>query len=200
MIRVLIAEDQTLLRGAIAALLSLEKDIEVVGQASDGLEALELAKKHSPDVLLTDIEMPGISGIELAKTLQKSSSSIRVLIVTTFARPGYLERARAAGVQGYMLKDAPSETLAMSIRKVSKGQVVIEKGLMDSVWTIQDPLNERERKILSLAEQGKTNKAIANELSLAVGTVRNYLADITQKVGAKNRIEAFRIARENGWL
>ncbi len=200
MIRVVIAEDQSLLRGALATLLSLEGDIEVVAQACNGREALDLVEEHKPEILVTDIEMPELSGIELAQTLKDKQSDTKVLIVTTFARPGYLERARAAGVLGYVLKDAPSETLADSVRKVADGKIVIEQGLAEAAWAAPDPLNDRERSILRLAEAGKTNKEIGQELHLSPGTVRNYLADATQKLGANNRIEASRIARENGWL
>ena len=200
MIRIIIAEDQSLLRGALASLLSLEDDIEVVAQASDGAEALALVKQHTPDVLLTDIEMPHASGIDVARKLRDSQSPTKVMIVTTFARPGYLERARSAGVLGYVLKDAPSESLADSLRKVASGQLVIEQGLAEAAWASPDPLNDREREILRLAEHGKTNKEIGQELHLSAGTVRNYLADATQKLGCNNRIEAARIARENGWL
>lgn len=200
MIRIVIAEDQSLLRGALASLLSIEDDIEVVSQAADGAEALEMVKRHTPDVLLTDIEMPKASGIEVAGQLRDSGSSTKVMIVTTFARPGYLERARSAGVLGYVLKDAPSESLANSLRKVAKGELVIEQGLAEAAWASPDPLNDRERQILRLAEHGKTNKEIGRELHLSAGTIRNYLADATQKLGANNRIEASRIARKNGWL
>ncbi len=199
-IRIVIAEDQSLLRGAIATLLSLENDIEVLAQASDGAQALELVDKLEPDVLLTDIEMPHASGIDVATKLKQSGSKTKVMIVTTFARPGYLERARSAGVMGYVLKDAPSESLAQSLRKVARGQLVIEQGLAESAWASPDPLSDRERDILRLAEKGQTNKEIADALHLSAGTVRNYLAEATQKLGANNRIEASRIARENGWL
>ena len=200
MIRIVIAEDQSLLRGAIATLLSLEEDIDVVAQASDGLSAIEMVEQHLPDVLLTDIEMPGASGIEVALKLKEKKCHTKVMIVTTFARPGYLERARAAGVAGYVLKDAPSETLAQSLRKVASGHLVIEQGLAEAAWASPDPLSDRERSILRLAEEGKSNKEIANLLNLSAGTIRNYLAEATHKLGVSNRIEASRIARENGWL
>jgi two-component system response regulator DesR len=144
--------------------------------------------------------MPHASGIDVARKLRDSQTPTKVMIVTTFARPGYLERARSAGVLGYVLKDAPSESLADSLRKVASGQLVIEQGLAEAAWASPDPLNDREREILRLAEQGKTNKEIGQELHLSAGTVRNYLADATQKLGCNNRIEAARIARENGWL
>ncbi|MFT6101446.1 MAG: two-component system response regulator DesR [Arenicella sp.] len=200
MIRIIIAEDQSLLRGALSSLLSLEDDIEVVAQASDGAQALALVEQHAPDVLLTDIEMPHASGIDVARKLKESKSPTKVMIVTTFARPGYLERARSAGVLGYVLKDAPSESLADSLRKVANGQLVIEQGLAEAAWASPDPLNDREREILRLAEQGQSNKKIAQQLYLSAGTVRNYLAEATQKLGASNRIEAARMARDNGWL
>lgn len=200
MIRIVIAEDQSLLRGAIATLLSLEEDIDVVAQASDGLSVIEMVEQHLPDVLLTDIEMPGASGIEVALKLKEKKCHTKVMIVTTFARPGYLERARAAGVAGYVLKDAPSETLAQSLRKVASGNLVIEQGLAEAAWASPDPLSDRERSILRLAEEGKSNKEIASLLNLSAGTIRNYLAEATHKLGVSNRIEASRIARENGWL
>ena len=200
MIKIIIAEDQSLLRGALATLLSLETDIEVLAQAADGEEALELVLDLKPDVLVTDIEMPHRSGIELAQALRDQQSATRILIVTTFARPGYLERARKAGVSGYVLKDAPSEDLAQSVRRVAADEIVIDPRLAEAAWATSDPLTDRERSILVLAEAGKTNKQIAEALHLSAGTVRNYLADATQKLGANNRIEASRIARENGWL
>jgi len=200
MIKTIIAEDQSLLRGALATLLSLEDDIEVLSQACDGTEALQLVINQQPDVLITDIEMPKLSGIELALALQAKGVETKVLIVTTFARPGYLERARKAGVSGYVLKDAPSEDLAQSVRRVANGEIVIDATLAEAAWATSDPLTNRERTVLLLAESGKTNKQIGEELHLSAGTVRNYLADATQKLGANNRIEASRIARENGWL
>lgn len=200
MIKILIAEDQSLLRGALATLLALEDDIDVVAQASNGKEALELTESIMPDVLVTDIEMPELSGIELAQALKQQRSPTKVLIVTTFARPGYLERARAAGVLGYVLKDTPSEALANSIRQVALGKIVIQQGLAEAAWAAPDPLSDRERAILRLAEAGRTNKEIGRALNLSPGTIRNYLAEATHKLGANNRIEASRIARENGWL
>jgi two-component system response regulator DesR len=200
MIKILIAEDQSLLRGALATLLALEDDIDVVAQASNGKEALELTESIMPDVLVTDIEMPELSGIELAQALKQQRSPTKGWIVTTFARPGYLERARAAGVLGYVLKDTPSEALADSIRQVALGKIVIQQGLAEAAWAAPDPLSDRERAILRLAEAGRTNKEIGLALNLSPGTIRNYLAEATHKLGANNRIEASRIARENGWL
>lgn len=200
MISIVIAEDQSLLRGALAALLTLEPDIELLAQAQDGEEAVRLVNELKPDVLVTDIEMPGLTGIEASETLRQSGSGTRVLIVTTFARPGYLQRALQAGVLGYVLKDAPSEELADAVRRVAQGQRTIASELAESAWSAPVVLTDREREILRLVEEGKSNKEIARLLSLSPGTVRNYLAEATQKLGAANRIEAFQIARENGWL
>ena len=200
MISIVIAEDQSLLRGALAALLTLEPDIELLGQAQDGEEAVRLVGELKPDVLVTDIEMPGLTGIEASEALRQAGSSTRVLIVTTFARPGYLQRALQAGVLGYVLKDAPSEELADAVRRVAQGQRAIAAELAESAWSAPVMLTARERDILKLVEEGRSNKEIARTLNLSPGTVRNYLADATQKLGAANRIEAFQIARENGWL
>ena len=200
MISIVIAEDQSLLRGALAALLTLEPDIELLAQAQDGEEAVRLVQDLKPDVLVTDIEMPGLTGIEASEALRQTGSETRVLIVTTFARPGYLQRALQAGVLGYVLKDAPSEELANAVRRVAQGQRAIAAELAESAWSAPVMLTARERDILKLVEEGKSNKEIARTLSLSPGTVRNYLADATQKLGAANRIEAFQIARENGWL
>ncbi|EAP90280.1 MAG: DNA-binding response regulator [Oceanicaulis sp.] len=200
MISIVIAEDQSLLRGALAALLTLEPDIELLAQAQDGEEAVRLVHELKPDVLVTDIEMPGLTGIEASEALRQSGSDTRVLIVTTFARPGYLQRALQAGVLGYVLKDAPSEELADAVRRVAQGQRAIASELAETAWSAPVVLTARERDILRLVEEGKSNKEIARLLNLSPGTVRNYLAEATQKLGAANRIEAFQIARENGWL
>jgi two-component system response regulator DesR len=201
MIRIVIAEDQAMVLGALAALLSLEDDVDVVGRAADGQEALELVLALKPDVVVSDIEMPVISGIELAARLKAQRSSARVLIVTTFGRPGYLRRALEAGVRGYLLKDAPSAELAAAVRTVAAGGKAISPHLAEAVWDVpEDPLTERERSILRLAEEGRSNRAIALTLDLSVGTVRNYLSEAAQKLGAANRTEAGRIARSNGWL
>ncbi len=201
MIRIVLAEDQALVLGALAALLDLEDDLQVVGRAADGQQALELALALRPDVLVSDVEMPGLSGIEVAAQLQAQRSPARVLIVTTFARAGYLRRALDAGVRGYLLKDAPSVELAAAVRTVAAGGKAISPHLAEAVWdTAPDPLTERERAILRLAEEGRSNRAIASALGLSVGTVRNYLSEAAQKLGAVNRTEAGRIARANGWL
>lgn len=200
MIRIAIAEDQSLLRGALATLLGLEPDIEVVANATDGEEALAMVETHRPDVLVTDIEMPGLTGLDVAETLRRQGSPTRVLIVTTFGRPGYLQRAMQAGVLGYVLKDAPSEDLADAVRKVAAGQRAVAAELAEAAWSAPADLTAREREILRLVEAGRTNKEIARVLDLSPGTVRNYLAEATAKLGAGNRIEAFQIAREHGWL
>lgn len=200
MIRIIIAEDQSLLRGALATLLDLEPDIEVVAQAADGEEAVALTADHDPDVLVADIEMPSMTGLDAAEALRRAGSRTRVLIVTTFARPGYLQRALQAGVLGYVLKDAPSQDLADAVRKVANGQRAVAAELAEQAWAHSADLTAREREILLLVEAGRTNKEIARALELSPGTVRNYLADAAAKLGAANRIEAFQIARSNGWL
>jgi len=200
-IRVVIAEDQSLVLGALAALLDLEDDIEVVGRAADGEAAVRLVAELRPDVLVSDIEMPGLSGIEAAVRLKSLAPRTRVLIVTTFGRAGYLRRALDAGVRGYLLKDAPSSVLAGAVRTVAAGGRVIAPELAEAVWdTPADPLTERERAILRMAEEGRSNRDIAKALGLSPGTVRNYLSEAAQKLGAGNRIEAGRIARDKGWL
>jgi two-component system response regulator DesR len=201
MIRLVIAEDQALVLGAIASLLALEPDIEVVGRAADGAQALELATSLSPDVLLSDIEMPVLSGLDVAAALKAEQSPVRVLIVTTFGRSGYLRRAIDAGVCGYLLKDSPAERLAEAVRRVAAGMRVIDPDIAAAAaFAPADPLTERERAVLRLADDGRSNKEIGRALSLSPGTVRNYLSEAAGKLGAANRIEASRIARENGWL
>ncbi len=200
MIRVVIAEDQAMLRGALATLLALEDDIEVVGAAEDGEDGMRMVEELEPDVLMTDIEMPGRSGIDISNAIRERGLATRVLIVTTFSRPGYLQRALQAGVSGYVLKDASSDELAGAVRAVHAGQRYVPTELAGLAWTTPDPLSERERQILRLAEAGMTNKQIAAELNLSVGTVRNYLGEAMSKLRASNRIEAFRTARDLGWL
>jgi two-component system, NarL family, response regulator DesR len=200
-LRIVIAEDQTLVLGAIAALLALDPDFEIVGRASDGDAALALVRDFTPDVLLTDIEMPCRTGLDLAGIVAREVPKTAVIIVTTFARPGYLARARAAGVRGYLLKDAPIDDLAAAIRKVAAGGCAIPAELAAAAWELgRDPLTDRERDTLRLAEEGLSNKDIARRLSLSPGTVRNYLSEAAAKLGAANRIEAGRTARANGWL
>lgn len=200
MIRVLIAEDQSMILGALAALLDMENDIEVVGRAADGKEALALAKDRTPDVIVTDIEMPNMTGLELARALHDAQSPARIIIVTTFARPGYLRRALDAGVKGYLLKDAPARELAEAIRTVHRGGRAIASELAGAAWDGEDPLSERERQVLRLAGEGLSSGDIAGRLYLSEGTVRNYLSCAIGKLGAANRVEAARIARQKGWL
>jgi two-component system response regulator DesR len=199
-IDVVLAEDQGLVRGAIAALLELEGDIRVVAQCADGEEALHAVEKHVPDVLVTDIEMPKRTGLELAAELQQRKNAARIIIVTTFGRAGYLRRALDAGVSGYVLKDRPASELAAAVRKVHAGGRVIDPDLAVDSWTERDPLTERERAVLRLAGEGLASAAIAAQLHLSEGTVRNYLSEAIGKTGGANRIEAARIARERGWL
>jgi two-component system response regulator DesR len=199
-IRVLLAEDQAMVRGALVALLEIAGDLEVVGQAGDGREALRLALEVRPDVVLTDIEMPELSGLELAQELRRQESRAKVVILTTFARPGYLRRALDAGVVGYLLKDAPSERLADAIRRVQAGGRAIDPELAAEAWGEADPLTDRERQVLRMADEGRSGPQIAAELRLSEGTVRNYLSDAISKLGARNRVEAARLARAKGWL
>lgn len=199
-IRVLIAEDQRMLRGALALLLDFEQDIEVVGQAGDGKEALALIARLNPDVCLLDIEMPFMSGLEVAEELQRMNSTCLVMILTTFARPGYFERAVQAGVQGYLLKDEPSERLAEAIRRVMEGRREVSPELVFGTVREVNPLTEREREILRLAAAGSSSGEIASKLHLSYGTVRNYMSEVLSKLEAKNRIEAIALAEEKGWI
>ena len=200
MIRVVVAEDQAMVLGALAALLEIQSDIEVVGRALDGAEALELVAAHAPDVLLTDIEMPRMTGLEVAAEISRRKLPTRVIILTTFARAGYLRRALDASASGYLLKDSPAEDLANAVRRVHAGGRAIDPELAREAWTERDPLSERERQVLRHAGDGATSAAIAAALGLTEGTVRNYLSDAIAKLGATNRIEAARAAREKGWL
>ncbi len=199
MIRLVIAEDQSMVRGALAALLELERDIDVVGQAGDGREALEMTRRLTPDVVVTDIEMPEMSGLELTAEIRRTLPA-RVIILTTFARAGYLRRALEAGATGYLLKDSPASTLADAVRSVHAGARAIDPELAREAWTERDPLTDRERVVLRLAGDGLSSAAIAAKLTLSEGTVRNYLSDAILKLNAANRTEAARIAREKGWL
>lgn len=200
MIRVLIAEDQAMVLGALAALIDIESDLEVVGKAVSGDEALAQILALQPDVVVTDIEMPGLSGLELAAELAGRGSRARVIILTTFARPGYLRRALDAGASGYLLKDAPSHRLADAIRRVHAGGRAVDPELAAEAWSEADPLTDRERQVLRLAADGQSGADIAHDLHLSEGTVRNYLSEAISKVGAKNRVEAARLARAKGWL
>lgn len=200
MIRLLLAEDQAMVRGALAALLGLEADLKVIGEAGDGEAAWTLVEAHRPDLLVTDIEMPKLSGLELAARIQAAQLPTRVVILTTFGRAGYLRRALDAGVRGYLLKDAPSDQLADGLRQVHRGGRVIDPQLALAAWSEQDPLSERERQVLRLAGEGSSSANIGQQLHLSQGTVRNYLSEAIGKLGASNRIEAYRLARQNGWL
>jgi two-component system response regulator DesR len=199
-IRILIAEDQAMVQGALAALLETEPDLEVVARAADGAEALELTSEVEPDVVLTDIEMPKMTGLELAAELKQRGPRPRIIIVTTFARPGYLRRALEAGAAGYLLKDSPAEELAEAVRRVHAGGRAVDPELAAEAWGEPDPLTPRERQVLRLAGEGLTGARIAAELNLSEGTVRNYLSEAISKLGASNRIEAARMARRQGWL
>jgi two-component system, NarL family, response regulator DesR len=200
MIRIMIAEDQRLLRGALASLLDLEEDLEVVGQAGDGEEALKVIRSLKPDVCLMDIEMPLKSGLEVAEQLKEQGSPCRVVILTTFARPGYFERAVKAGVHGYLLKDEPSERLAEAVRGVMQGRREVSPELIFTAGREANPLTDREQEILKLAASGLTAGEISGTLHLSAGTVRNCISVILSKLGVKNRIEAISAAEEKGWL
>ena len=201
MIRILVVEDQVLFLGALAGLIDLESDFTIVGRAQNGKIAYDMIEDCHPDLIITDIEMPEMSGIDLAIQLQSIEQKPKLLIVTTFARAGYLQRALDAGVSGYVLKDTPSEELAEIVRKVMSGTTYISPELRERPETlIEDPLSEREREILRLVEVGLSNAEIAEKLRKATGTIRNNLHIATQKIGCRNRIEAARISRSNGWL
>lgn len=200
MISLLIAEDQAMVRGALVALLGLEDDFRVLGEAGDGEAAWTAVQAQRPDVLVTDIEMPRLTGLELAQRIRDAGLPTRVVILTTFGRAGYLRRALEAGVRGYLLKDAPSDQLAAALRQVQRGARVIDPQLAVAAWGDSDPLTDRERQVLRLAGEGRSSAEIAEALSLSQGTVRNYLSEAIGKLGAGNRIEAYRTARQNGWL
>lgn len=199
-IRLVLAEDQRMMLGALGVLLELEDDLTVVGTAADGEEALRLVVSLTPDVLLTDIEMPGLTGLDVAAEIRRRGLVTRVVILTTFARSGYLRRALDAGAAGYLLKDAPSATLAEAVRAVHAGRRAIDPQLAVDAWSEADPLTDREREVLRLAGEGLANAEIAARLHLSDGTVRNYLSEAIGKLGATNRVAAARLARERGWL
>jgi two-component system response regulator DesR len=201
MIRILLVEDQNLVLGAMAALLRLEPDFEVVGAATNGREALALCAQLAPDIVLTDIEMPIMTGLELAAQMKEQRLAAKVIVVTTFGRSGYLRRALEAGVRGYLLKDAPVDALAAAIRAVHEGGRAIAPELAVESWGGgADPLTERERQVLRLAGEGRSSGDIARQVHLSEGTVRNYLSEAIGKLGAANRVDAYRMAREAGWL
>ena len=199
MIRIVIAEDQGMLLGAMNSLLSLEDDIEVVGMAKNGEEAVSLVNELGPDICIMDIEMPIKTGLDAAEALR--GSNCKIIILTTFARPGYFERARKAGVRGYLLKDSPIEELVNSIRVIMDGRRIYAPELVDFVYEddSENPLTDRESQVLELVAEGKTTKEIAAELFLSAGTVRNYISTILDKLGVGNRIEAIARFKEKGW-
>lgn len=200
-IRVLLAEDQAMVRGALAALLTLEQDIEIVAEASRGDEVVPAALESTPDVALLDVEMPGGDGLSAAAALRETLPSCRVIILTTFGRAGYLKRAMESGAAGFLLKDAPATELAKAIHRVIAGERVVDPDLAAAALSAgENPLTEREREVLAASEDGATIEDIAARLYLSEGTVRNYLSTAIKKLGARNRVEAARRAEENGWL
>lgn len=198
MIRIVIAEDQGMLLGALGSLLNLEKDMEVVGKAANGKEACELVRKERPDICIMDIEMPVKSDLDAAEALM--DHPCKIIILTTFARPGYFERARSAGVGGYLLKDSPSEELANAIRVIMNGRKVYAPELVDMVYSNENPLTDRETQVLTLIAEGRHTKEIAKQLLITTGTVRNYVSVILDKLEVSNRIEAVSRFKENGWF
>ncbi|ATD08873.1 response regulator transcription factor [Pseudoalteromonas piscicida] len=200
MIKVFIVEDQALVRGAIAALLSLDREIEVVGEAENGQVAKEKLAKLTPDIVLTDIEMPQVTGLELTQHLQQKMPDTKVVIMTTFSKAGYIRRAITLGVNGFVLKEAPSEYLLSTLKKVMNGYKVIDPELALYALEDADPLTDKERKALRLASEGLKTAEIAGQLFLSEGTVRNYLSDAIAKLHATNRVDAARIAKQKGWL
>ncbi|MFP4979101.1 response regulator [Paenibacillus sp. CN-4] len=199
MISIVIAEDQRMLLGALASLLDLEEDMKVVGRAENGEEAVALVRKLRPDVCIMDIEMPAMTGLEAAEALK--GFGCKVIILTTFARAGYFQRALKAGVDAYMLKDSPSEELALSIRSVVAGRRIYAPELMDEAYGGEpNPLTEREREVLGLIADGKNTKEIASQLFITTGTVRNYISVILDKLGVGNRIEAVTRFKDKGWF
>jgi len=201
MIHVLLAEDQAMVRGALAALLTLEDDMEIVAEVGRGDEVVAAALTSRPEVALLDIEMPGCDGITAAAALHKQLPACRILILTTFGRPGYLRQAMESGVVGFLLKDAPSAQLATAIRRAVAGERVVDPKLaLAALSEGQNPLTEREREVLSSATHGASISEIASSLFLSEGTVRNYLSVAIQKLGAHNRVEAAHIAEQKGWL
>ncbi|MGM9923629.1 MAG: response regulator [Bacillus sp. (in: firmicutes)] len=198
MITIVIAEDQQMLLGAFGSLLGLEEDMKVVGKASNGEEAISLVDQFNPDVCIMDIEMPGKTGLEAAEELKERDC--KVIILTTFARTGYFQRALKAGVNGYLLKDSPSEELASSIRSVMMGRRIYAPELMDDFYSEENPLTHREKEVLELVATGKNTREIADELHLKAGTVRNYISTILDKLEVKNRIEAITHSKEKGWF
>lgn len=201
MIRLLLADDQALVRGALSALLNLEPDIEVVAEVGTGRDVVQAARDSSPDVAMLDIEMPGMDGIAATAALREALPNVRVLIVTTFGRPGYLRRALQAGASGFVVKDTPAAQLAEAVRRVAQGLRVVDPELAtDSLMTGDSPLSPRETEVLQAARDGSSAAAIAARLFLSEGTVRNHLSAAIGKTGATNRAEAVRLAESQGWL
>jgi two-component system response regulator DesR len=204
MIKVYLVEDQALVRDAIAALLSLDFNIEVIGQARNGQDALNaisaLCEDLHPDIILTDIEMPSINGIELSEKVATKYPAIKMVIMTTFSRAGYIRRSLLAGAKGFILKEAPSEDLINALKKVMQGQKVIDPELAINALDDSDPLTDKERRALKFASDGLKTSEIAKQLFISEGTTRNYLSDAIAKLNATNRIDAARIARQKGWL
>ena len=204
MIKVYLVEDQALVRDAVAALLSLDFNIEVIGQASNGQDALKaitnLTDDSMPDIILTDIEMPNMNGIELSEQIAVKFPAIKMVIMTTFSRAGYIRRSLSAGVKGFILKEAPSDELINALKKVMQGQKVIDPELAINALDDADPLTDKERKALKLASDGLKTSEIAKQLFISEGTTRNYLSDAIAKLNATNRVDAARIARQKGWL
>jgi two-component system response regulator DesR len=200
-IRILLAEDQAMMRGALAVLLDLEPDMHVVAQVSDGTDILTAARAAEPDVALLDIELPGLSGLDAAASLAAELPACRIVMVTTFSRPGYLQRAMAVGAHGFLVKDGPADGLADSIRRVVAGHTVVDPELAGmALRTASSPLTDREREVLTAAEDGSTVADIAGGLFLSESTVRNYLSSAIGKTGTRNKTEAAFLARRNGWL
>jgi two-component system response regulator DesR len=201
MIRVVLAEDQAMVLGALAALLEAGNGIQVVARAANGSQALKAVAEQKPDVLVTDIEMPEMTGLTVAAEVRERFPKTKVVILTTFARPGYLRRALDAGALGYLLKDRPAAELAEAVRRAAQGLRTVDPELAAEAWGAEaDPLTERERQVLWRAGEGLSSQDIADALHLSEGTVRNYLSEAISKLGAANRIEAARLARTKGWL
>ncbi|MED5015925.1 response regulator transcription factor [Paenibacillus chibensis] len=198
MIRIVIAEDQRMVLGALASLVNLEEDMQVVGQASNGEDAVKLVRELKPDICIMDIEMPGKSGLEAAEELK--GSGCKVMILTTFARFGYFERAIKAGANGYLLKDSPSEELAESIRSIMAGRRIYASELVDDASGEENPLTQREKDVIGLIADGRNTKEIASQLYITQGTVRNYISVILDKLQVTNRVEAITRFKEKGWF
>lgn len=198
MIRIVIAEDQRMLLGALASLLDLEEDMQVVGTASNGEDAVKLVQLHKPDICIMDIEMPIKSGLDAAEELK--GFGCKVMILTTFARSGYFARAVKAGASGYLLKDSPSEELATSIRSIMEGRRIYASELVDETYSEENPLTEREKEVMILIADGKNTKEIASQMYITTGTVRNYISVILDKLNVSNRVEAIMRFKEKGWF